>query len=77
MTTYRVEIDGETVWEDERDDDLGAKAFPAEYLTRPVAEEGQPFPSAHVLYLNDEIIGVQISQAEEDHYAGRVAQKDG
>ena len=64
-TTYRVEIGGEVVWEDSfPDDDATTKRFPAQYIERPA--EGEP---AVTLILNDEIVGVQISQADEDAIA--------
>lgn len=63
---HRVEVDGEVVWH-KSFDDASTKNFPVEYRHRPA--DGDP---AHWLYINDEIVGVQISQAEEAAQAKEV-----
>lgn len=63
-TTYRVDVDGTTVWTGETDDYQGLTVFPAEYRGRP--ETGEV-----CLFVNDELIGRQISEADE------AAQKEG
>lgn len=76
MTKYRVEIDGETVWTGEGD---GIKTIPAEYLERPAdAADGDPHPPAHFLFEtpddgDEQLIGVQVSLAEEDPLAAAKA----
>ena len=70
MTTYRVEIDGETVWSDETPE-YESKRFPAEYRDRP--KKG----AVH-LYVDDELIAVQkpMTKAEkEEHDAGLAADR--
>jgi hypothetical protein len=76
MTTkYRVEIDGETVWDGEGDD---WTAIPAEYRDRPAdTADGEPHPSAHHLFESvgdeetgvhgeaDQLFGVQIAHTDE------------
>lgn len=65
---YRVEVDGETVWEGEGDN---YRVIPSEYLDRPAdAAEGDPHPPAHFLYETvegggEQLFGVQISLIEE------------
>jgi hypothetical protein len=64
----RVEIDGKTVW-----DGTGhtVKDIPAEYRDRPA--DGDP---AHHLYMNDVLVGVQRSLAEDEpDLAARLAQE--
>lgn len=67
MPSYRVKIDGKTVWKGEGDD---YKVIPAEYRNRPAQEVGDPYPSPHILFETDEdgveqIIGVQVSEYHE------------
>ena len=53
MHTYRVKINGRTVWRDTTDsDDVTVKHFPAEYRARPAKGE------VH-LFIDDECVGVQ------------------
>jgi hypothetical protein len=66
MTTYRVEVDGDTVWTHETPEYEGAKTFPAEYLARPVdTPDGVPHPSPAHLFVDDVLIGVQRSHGDE------------
>lgn len=61
MASYRVDIDGETVWSDSDDSDTpDVLRIPAEHLARPASGE----PAKH-LFVNDECVGVQISHDEE------------
>lgn len=61
---YRAEIDGTVVWEGEGDT---YKVIPAEFRDRPAdTPDGEPHPPAVHLYESGELIGVQISLAEED-----------
>lgn len=64
MTTYRVDIDGETVWTEERDQYDGLSVFPPEYLSRPAEPEGELRPT-HDLFIDDVLIGVQRSHTHE------------
>lgn len=69
MTTYRVDIDGKTVWTGtaESEDTNVFDVFPREYSDRPPdPAPGEPFPPAHDLYVDDEHIGHQVSLAEEN-----------
>lgn len=52
MTTYRVEKDGVVVYEHETDE-YEKEGIPAEYRARPESGEVR-------LYVDDELIGVQI-----------------
>lgn len=70
VTTFRVEVDGETVWSGEGD---SYKVIPAEYRDRPVDRESDsdPHPPAHFLYATavdgeEVLVGVQVSLAEEE-----------
>jgi hypothetical protein len=68
MPKYRVEVDGETVWEGKGDT---VRDIPAEWSNRPAdSPPGEPHPPAHFLYVvergKETLIGVQISQAEEE-----------
>lgn len=66
MTTYRVDIDGETVWTEERDQYDGLSVFPPEHFARPVeVTEGEAHPSPHYLYLDDVLVGVQRTHRDE------------
>lgn len=56
---HRVEINGEEVWS-KGFEDASTKNFPEEYRHRPA--DGDP---AHWLYIDDEVVGVQVSEAEE------------
>lgn len=67
MTTYRVELDGETVYEG-KSKRYDRDGIPVEYRNRP------PDGSEIRLYVNDELIGVQVSEAET---ARRVAAAEG
>jgi hypothetical protein len=58
MTTYRVEQDGKVVYEG-KSKQYDKDGIPAEWRDRPTSGEVR-------LYVDDELIGVQISQADED-----------
>lgn len=57
-TTYRVDVDGTTVWSTETDTYDGLAVFPAEYLARPTSGEVR-------LFVNGELAGRQISHDDE------------
>ena len=56
---HRVEVDGEVVWSKGFNEASSAN-FPTEYRGRPAT--GAP---ARHLFIDDELVGVQISEAEE------------
>jgi hypothetical protein len=66
MNTFRVEVDGVIVWSGDADHTDVFTAIPREFTDRPPHVEGEPYPLARHLFLGDELIGVQICQAEED-----------
>lgn len=63
MSSFRVEVDGETVWTGDGDD---YKVIPAKYRARPASG------GAHVLLQDGEVIGTQLSQLDEDAWADAV-----
>lgn len=81
-TTYRVDVDGKTVWTETRDSYEGDGVFPAEYLNRPAdTPEGEPHPSPVYLYLatDDEepvLIGIQRSHGHEADVLDEAAQAE-
>lgn len=66
MTTYRAEINGETVWSAETAEYEGIKTFPPEVLARPAeTPEGEPNPTPVYLYVDDVLVGIQRSHFDE------------
>lgn len=61
MTTYRVEIDGNPVWSGESDE-YDKSVIPDEYRARPLS-------GVVCLYVDDELIGMQIPLAESERLA--------
>lgn len=61
MTTYRVEQDGNTVYEHETDE-YDKDGIPAEYRQRPATGEIR-------LYVDDELISVSVPIAEAEAQA--------
>lgn len=55
MTTYRVEVDGVTVWTDTQDSYLGVHHFPDEY-------RGRPTSGYIALFVNDECISHAVPE---------------
>jgi hypothetical protein len=60
-TTYRVEIDGVTVWSGDSAE-YDRSVIPVEY-------RGRPESGVVRLFVNDELIGEQIPLAESEHRA--------
>lgn len=66
MTVYRVDVEGVTVWTEERDSYEGLGVFPTELFKRPAdTPDGEAHPPAAHLYIDDEVIGVQRSHGDE------------
>jgi hypothetical protein len=55
MTTYRVEVDGITVWEDVQDSYLGHHHFPEEH-------RGRPATGTVALFVDDECISFAVPE---------------
>lgn len=65
MTTYRVDIDGKTVWTDTTDDYQGAGHF-GDHLARPEETAADaPNGSPKYLYVDDVLVGIQRSHDDE------------
>lgn len=74
---FRVEIDGVVVWSGSFDDD-SIKHFPRELIERPAdPEPGEKYPTPVHLFIDDELIGVQICQAQETAIAAHHAATTG
>lgn len=70
MTTFRVDIDGKTVWSDDFDgtyEEAGRARHFGEYLNRPEDDDTEVY-----LYVDDVLIGIQRSEANE----ARLTQED-